>query len=455
MGAPRLDRIGRRPDSVVDQTTNDRRPDRHSTDSSPTWRRSAATGGATHGATGRFAGRDAHPDHAGIDIDAVTAGWPTTSAPSARCSFERLPGGHSNLTYRVDDADGRSVVLRRPPEGHLLPTAHDMGREHRLIAALAATDVPVPAALAHCEDTSVTGAPFYVMAHVDGYVLHTAELAVDHFAEAARGRDRRGRTSTCSARLHAVDPDDGRPRRPVARRRTTSPASSRRGGGSTRHQAPTTTPMLEHGARMALERTSPSRDRPASCTATTASGTASRRPDGEVVAVLDWEIATLGDPLADLGYVLATWPEPGDDLVSRPRRRRRWRRASRPAPSSPSATRPPPAPISRQHRLLRRVGQLEDGVHRPGRLPPIPRRRPRHHRHRRRGVPAHASSAATTLATGPSAAWTPASRRPEPARDEGRAPARPSSSNDERQLGSCMLLISRNSSKPWMPYSRP
>lgn len=77
--------------------------------------------------------------------------------------FDLVAGGKSNLTYIVTAAGGRRIVLRRPPLKQVLATAHDMGREHRIISALASTDVPVPAALAFCDDPDVNGAPFYVM----------------------------------------------------------------------------------------------------------------------------------------------------------------------------------------------------------------------------------------------------------------------------------------------------
>ena len=89
---------------------------------------------------------------------------------SGEMTVAQFPGGHSNLTYRIDDAEGRRVVLRRPPEGDLLPTAHDMGREHRLIEALGPTDVPVPEPLWFETDTAVLGQPFFVMGFVEGVI---------------------------------------------------------------------------------------------------------------------------------------------------------------------------------------------------------------------------------------------------------------------------------------------
>jgi len=104
----------------------------------------------------------------GVNRDAVSA-WLTAHVDGAVApfTFELVAGGHSNLTFAVTGADGRRVVLRRPPLGHVLASAHDMGREHRIISALAGTKVPVAPALAYCDDIEVNGAPFYVMGFVD------------------------------------------------------------------------------------------------------------------------------------------------------------------------------------------------------------------------------------------------------------------------------------------------
>ena len=101
--------------------------------------------------------------------------------------FEPIEGGHSNLTYRVDGADGRVFVLRRPPLGSLLAPAHDMAREHTIISSLADTEVPVAAALALCEDETVNEAPFYIMAWVDGLVIEGADEAENFLDATARG----------------------------------------------------------------------------------------------------------------------------------------------------------------------------------------------------------------------------------------------------------------------------
>src|SRR5881275_1541567 len=105
----------------------------------------------------------------GIDVANVSA-WFEDNIPGVALplTFELVAGGRSNLTFRVSDAAGHDYCLRRPPTSHVLPTAHDMGREHRIIHALGPTSVPVAEALGYCDDPSVNGAPFYVMAFVEG-----------------------------------------------------------------------------------------------------------------------------------------------------------------------------------------------------------------------------------------------------------------------------------------------
>jgi aminoglycoside phosphotransferase (APT) family kinase protein len=142
----------------------------------------------------------------GVDVPRVTE-WFEANIEGATgpLTFDLIAGGHSNLTYRVDDAAGNRFVLRRPPLGHVLATAHDMSREHKIISALGPTDVPVAPALGLCVDDDVNGAPFYVMAYVDGLVLRD-QAAATSISEEAR------RNASCSiadtlAEIHAVDPD--------------------------------------------------------------------------------------------------------------------------------------------------------------------------------------------------------------------------------------------------------
>ena len=143
-----------------------------------------------------------------------TGSTPSRSKPgSGRTSpgrgsprFERIAGGHSNLTYRVTDAAGGKWALRRPPLGKRLGSAHDMGREFKVVSALGGTNVPVAPVVGLCEDESVNGAPFYVMEFVEGPILRglaEAEVFPDEEDRRAIGY----RVADTLIQIHAVDPD--------------------------------------------------------------------------------------------------------------------------------------------------------------------------------------------------------------------------------------------------------
>src|SRR4051812_40087868 len=141
----------------------------------------------------------------GIDVTRLSAWLADTLPGDGRITgIEVLAGGRSNLTYLVRLGD-RRIVLRRPPIGHVLPTAHDMSREHTVLSALAGTDVPVPTPLALCTDDEVIGAPFYLMEHVDGRVLRTVEDATD--VTPAQARALSDRLADALAAIHTVDVD--------------------------------------------------------------------------------------------------------------------------------------------------------------------------------------------------------------------------------------------------------
>ena len=114
----------------------------------------------------------------GLDLERVGP-WLEANVEGAVGPFtaELIGGGRSNLTFTVTGRDGRRLVVRRPPLGHVLATAHDMAREHRIISAVGRTDVPVAPALGLCTDETVNGAPFYVMGFVDGVVLDAPDKA--------------------------------------------------------------------------------------------------------------------------------------------------------------------------------------------------------------------------------------------------------------------------------------
>ncbi|WP_034091284.1 phosphotransferase family protein [Streptacidiphilus albus] len=215
---------------------------------------------------------------------------------------ELISGGKSNLTYRLHD-DTHHWVLRRPPLGHVLATAHDMSREYRVISALAGTAVPVPGTQLLCTDAEVLGAPFYVMDEVRGTVYRSAADSAGLGRERARAIS--FRLVDVLAELHGVDPgavglgDFGRPdgylQRQVTRWFKQFDASrSREIAG-----------MDELQRRLAVHQPTTQRD-------TVVHGdyrldNAIIAADDSVAAVLDWEMATLGDPLADLGLLKVYW----------------------------------------------------------------------------------------------------------------------------------------------------
>jgi aminoglycoside phosphotransferase (APT) family kinase protein len=246
----------------------------------------------------------------GIAPEAVTK-WLAENIAGAKPPFEfsLITGGHSNLTYRVVDAAGRKLVLRRPPLGAVLATAHDMGREHRIIAALAGTGVPVPPALGLCTDEGVNDAPFYVMAFVEGAVLDTGAMVEKHVpAESRRGLGRH--VIEVLAQLHGVDLDavglsdlgrhEGYVPRQLKRWRTQWEKSK------TRELA-----AMEE-VYEALQSNIPEQEGATVVHGDYRLGNMLTGSDGRVAAVLDWELCTLGDPLADLGYLMNNWAEPGE-----------------------------------------------------------------------------------------------------------------------------------------------
>jgi len=228
----------------------------------------------------------------------------------ADSTVERISGGKSNLTYRVDSPAGR-VVLRRPPLGAVLPTAHDMAREHTVIAALAGSGVPVPAALHLCADAAVLGAPFHVMSHVEGPIVRTA-LPPGYAEEPDQRRAIGEELIDVLARLHAVDIDAaglvgfGRPAGFLARQ-------MRRWTGQWEASRVAESPPLDALAA-SLAESLPQSPPPAVVHGDYRLDNTVLDPDtpGRIAAVLDWEMATIGDPLADLGLLLVYWQGPVD-----------------------------------------------------------------------------------------------------------------------------------------------
>jgi aminoglycoside phosphotransferase (APT) family kinase protein len=222
--------------------------------------------------------------------------------------YSLITGGRSNLTFEVVDGRGRRFVLRRPPHGGVLQSAHDVGREHRIISALVPTPVPVPTPLGYCEDPEVTGAPFYVMDYVDGVVLAGS---IDVGAEFGR-RERVMLAHSMVdvlAELGAVDPDavglgD------LGRREGYVERQLRRWMRQFEQSARREIPAIVEVHRL-LGRRVPRQQRTAVAHGDFRLGNCMVGPEG-VRAVLDWELCTLGDPLADFGWLMADWAEPGE-----------------------------------------------------------------------------------------------------------------------------------------------
>jgi aminoglycoside phosphotransferase (APT) family kinase protein len=249
----------------------------------------------------------------GIDHDRVSS-WLASSISTSEppFTFELIAGGRSNLTYRVTDAGGRSFALRRPPVSHVLPTAHDMKREYTVITALGATGVPVPSTFGLCTDGDVNGAPFFVMSFVDGHILRNEEAAM---VLSAASRERAGHSLVDTlAQLHAVDVDaiglgdfarrDGYIERQLKRWHTQFTQSTVEG---------VTGPAVIDRVHDLLASHIPEPQAVSIVHGDYRLDNTVLDDNGQVQAILDWEICTLGDPLADLGLLLVYWAEPDDD----------------------------------------------------------------------------------------------------------------------------------------------
>jgi aminoglycoside phosphotransferase (APT) family kinase protein len=249
----------------------------------------------------------------GIDAANVSA-WFEQNVPGATppFAFELIAGGRSNLTFKVTDSAGNAYALRRPPVSHVLPTAHDMGREYRIISALQDTPVPVAPSLGFTDDPAVNGAPFYVMGYVEGHVLRDAPTAEKAGDEAARRRAGE-HLADVLADIHAVDVDAvglgelGRKEGYIERQ-------LKRWYGQFQQSAALqdrTVPLVDEMHEFLSARI-PEQGPAAIVHGDYRLDNTMLDDKGNVVAVLDWEICTLGDPLADVGLLMVYWAEPGD-----------------------------------------------------------------------------------------------------------------------------------------------
>jgi aminoglycoside phosphotransferase (APT) family kinase protein len=225
------------------------------------------------------------------------------------CTVEVIAGGRSNLTYAVISPAGE-LVLRRPPLRAVRPTAHDVAREHRVLSALAGTAVPVPRPVHLCTDTAVLGAPFYLMERVDGVIARGA-LPDGYACTAAERVAMTHALVDVLAALHAVDPAGvgltgfGRPEGYLARQ-------VRRWLGEWEALRDADRPAVDALARALADGVPEAPSGPVVHGDYRLDNVVLDPADpGRVAAVLDWEMSTLGDPLADLGLLLVYWQQGG------------------------------------------------------------------------------------------------------------------------------------------------
>jgi aminoglycoside phosphotransferase (APT) family kinase protein len=251
---------------------------------------------------------------AGIDEAGVTAWFQAHIADvTPPIDFELIAGGRSNLTFGGRDGASRRYVLRRPPTGPLLPTAHDMSREHRIISAMGPAGIPVPPALGYCADPEVTGAPFYVMGFVEGHILRTEPDVEGVFDLDARRRMSEDLVDTLAA-IHALDPDaiglgdlsrkEGYIARQLKRWYGQYQAARDDQGGPD-------VADLDEVHRHLVSRI-PEQGRAGVVHGDYRLDNTMIGADAKVAAVLDWELCTLGDTMADIGQLLVYWTDPGE-----------------------------------------------------------------------------------------------------------------------------------------------
>lgn len=243
--------------------------------------------------------------------------WFAEHAPEASgpLTFDLIAGGHSNLTYKVTDTNGAAWCLRRPPLFQVLATAHDMEREHKIIAALhgsgqsGGATVPVPRPIGLCTDEAVNERPFYVMEFVEGTIIRTTELAQTHPVEFRQNVSRS--LVEVLAQIHAVDVDAvglgdlGKKEDYIARQLR---RWMRQFDESKVSERPVFYEIHDH-----LVNRVPDQGVASIVHGDYRLDNCMVGDDAQINAVLDWELCTLGDRLADLSGLLCYWTEPGDE----------------------------------------------------------------------------------------------------------------------------------------------
>lgn len=262
--------------------------------------------------TSADSGRTADSLVDGFDVSLVDAWLRTVTDVDGAIEWARLPGGHSNLTYELRDVAGREFVIRRPPLGHLPAKAHDMRREYRIVKALWSTAVPVPEPLAYCDDRAIAETHFHLMRKVGGRALHSGAVAASWLDEPARRRAGESFIDALAA-LHAIEPADigladlGRPDGYVERQLR----AWYRSWTTTIPLAQWDDPRI-HALHELLATSIPEQGPARLVHGDYGPHNSLFDRSGRVLAVLDWELAALGDPLADLAYAINAWMEPGD-----------------------------------------------------------------------------------------------------------------------------------------------
>lgn len=246
----------------------------------------------------------------GVDPAAVTCWFGEVGIDiTGELSFDRIGLGQSNLTYLVRDDGGRRWVLRRPPLGHLLASAHDVAREARIMSALEHTDVPVPRIFGVAQDPAISDVPLVLMEFIDGMVVDTMEVAESLTPQ--RRREIAVALPRTLVEIHAVDLahvglDDLASHKPYAARQL------KRWSGQWEQSKTRELPELDDLTRRLIAAI------PEQTEISLVHGdfhlrnVIVSRDAGDVIGALDWELSTLGDPLADMGSLLAYWPQPGE-----------------------------------------------------------------------------------------------------------------------------------------------
>ena len=243
----------------------------------------------------------------GIDLDSLTPWFSEHVAPVKSLSAQIVGHGRSNLTYRVEAEDGRAWVVRRPPLSHVQKTAHDMAREFRIISALEPTGFPVPKPYALCTDDSVIGAQFYVMEFVDGIIAVDPNEVGAKFDEGDRRKIGEELVDVL-VRLHSFHPEEiglkdfGRPSGYLERQ-------VRRFGEQLETIRYRETKELDDLAKR-LQAAIPEERRLGIVHGDYRLDNAILNDEGHMIAVLDWEMCTLGDSLADMGLLQMYWGNP-------------------------------------------------------------------------------------------------------------------------------------------------